>query len=342
MPIVSDDLKELIRRMSVSAENCMDIPIDMRTLQFTSSEEEMSLRDGKVGEIFYFKFDKEKPNDPCVTHAQRQFCRLIKVPYQFFADNRPVTRNQIVKNWLTANAPEMGDESLILVKVREGGIVKVVRAIVPLNHVSLYNHEIVSLLTDNVDATTKVDLEWSTGDTRDDLVFHARILYGEKIDDSYRVGVSVFSSELGASDLVVDSFLYHEESKTYIVPQFGKESYAKIQYGKVQPSEIKELLSGIPKRIIEDGSRYLSALDAASMSYPGVERACSILSSRKGLPTKFKRSLYLEAEAAHEDMTTLHDFARHVGLVAKDFDLNSRMKLERAIGAFCGMSFDKT
>lgn len=357
MPKLSDDFIELRRRLSVSAENCSDCPVDMRALKFSSTDEEMTLRDGNVGETYFFKFDKEKPSDPISTHAQRQLCRVLKVPFPFFIDNRPVERNRIVSSWLTANAPAMGDESLLNIKVREGGIIKVIRAIVPVNQVTLPHYEILDLLTGELKGTVPVDMDLCVGDNRDDLVFHARFLFGEKIDDNYRVGLSITTSELGASDLIIDSFLFHEESKTYLTAQYGKEPYAKMNYGRVQPNEIREMLKTLPDRVMDEGRKYLDAIDAIAPSYPGVERACALLSAKKGLPSKFKRALYLEAEASlvksgdseeeggvqkrHSGMDTLHDFARHAGIVAKEFDINARVKLERAIGSFCGLNFDK-
>ena len=341
MSILSEDLQELIRRLSVSAENCTDIAVDLRTIKFESTDDEMFLVDASIGEPLKIKFSKDDPNDATTTHAQRQFCKVIGVPFKFFMENRPIDRNRIVKSWISSLAPAEGDETVRVVKVREGGIIKVVRAVLPVSYTTMFNSEIVELLTNSEDPNLKVDLDWCSGDSRDDLLFHARIIYGEPLAGDYRVGVSLLTSELGASDLVIDSFLYHEPSKTYMMANYGKEPFAKLQYGKVQPTEITKVLSTISSRVLEEATRYLDTAMQYSESYPGVEKACAILVARKGMPTKFKRPMYLEAEGAHDDMGTLLDFTRHAGLVANDMDLASRMKIERALGAFAGLTFEK-
>ena len=341
MPVISDDLTELIRRLSVSAENCTDIVTDLRTTKFQSTDDEMFLVDSSIGEPMHFKFDKNNPLDATATQAHRQFCKIIGVPFKFFTENRPAIRNQIVGSWISSLAPAEGEETLRIIKVREGGLVKVIRALLPVSYSTISNSEVVQLLTEHKDDALQIGVDWCSGDSRDDLLFHARIIYGDVLATDYRAGVSVVTSELGASDLIIDSFLYHEPSKTYMFTNYGREPFAKLHYGKVQPTEIKEVLSTVATRVLEDAPRYIDTLNQYEASYPGVERACALLTSKPGMPSKFKRPMYLEAESAHDDMGTLLDFTRHAGLVANEMDQASRIKVERALGAFAGLTFEK-
>lgn len=338
----SENLQELIRRLGVMAENCEDVVVDLRTVRFHSDDEEMYLLDSSTNEKYMFKASASKPLDPTVTNAQRQFCKLIGVPFPFFVSNRPLVRNQMVLQWLTSFAPKEGEETLAMLRIRKGVNTKVLRAILPISHAVLTAHDIVSALSVfPEDVTIDVDEDACVGADRDALTTHIRLLYNKDLGGEYTVGVAITSSEVGAADLVIDSFLYHKESKTYAMAQYGGQPFAKIQYAKVQPSEVQEMLNAVPTRIQEDSERFMKSLEESEESFPGVERSCMILAKLPGAPSKLKRSVLLEAQGAGDDMGTTKDFIRHVGLVAKDFDSVNRMKIERVIGSFAGLKYVK-
>lgn len=336
----TEELDELLRRLAVSSENCNEMAIDLRRIKFISNEEEMFLEDKPTGEKLFFKMNKENPKDKLSTHAVRQFCKAIDMPFDFMMDNRPEKRNEMVNSWITSTAPEEGDENLILVKFREGGNIKVIRALLPLNYASLENDQVVSLLS-KYPKDVEVDVDWHTGTERDTLSMHCRLIYKDELDGEYYPGVSIINGSLGSSDLIVDSFLYHIQSKTYLYTNYGNDPFAKVQYNKVQPSEVSEVLTNIPSRVHEEAEIYLETLNAKDQEYPGLERLCHLLSTKKGVPPKFRKLIYLEAESCQDDMETMKDFLRHAGMVAKDFSLNQRIKIERAIGSFAGMTYNK-
>lgn len=337
----SEDLKELIRRLSVIDENCYDVVVDLNKIKFHSDEEEMYLEDLVTGNKYNFKVNKDNPRDPVRTNAHRQFCKMVNVPFDFFIENRPPTRNNIVAQWLTAKAPEEND-CLVMLRIREGGLLKVIRAILPIDYSAIPLHEVVSTLSkfpEEVGVDTDMDVV--KGVERDALLTHVRILFDYDLGGEYSIGLAISSSEVGTSDLIIDSFLYHLESKTYVIAQYGGQPFAKIQYTKVQPSEVQEMINAIPSRIKEESQRYLDTLKAGEDSYPGVERASVLLGKIKRSPTKLKRSIILEAQNSGDDMSTLADFVRHAGLVAKDFDTNVRIQAERVIGSFAGLKYEK-
>lgn len=338
---LTPEFSELLENLSRNSENCKDVVVDMRFLQFFVDDEEMYLLDKAMNVKYMFKSfedlsDKEK------TLSIRQLCKMVGVPYQFFCDNRPVVRNQIVNSWMRSSAPEEGDETLMLLKVREGGSTSVIRAILPVEYVTVPLGDLLGYLTNypKTDALLHVDIV--NGAERDAGVFHARVLFNELLEGSeYSFGVALTTSELGVSDLLVDTFLYHNETKTYLFTQYGGVPFSKVQYTKVQPSEISEMLNALPTRVQQEAPRYLESLTEGEEAFPGVERACVLLSGKKGVPKKYKRAIHLEAENAHDDMANLKDFLKHAVMVAKDYPLSDRVHVERAAGTFGGLSYAK-
>ena len=71
------------------------------------------------------------------------------------------------------------------------------------------------------------------------------------------------------------------------------------------------------------------------------EEECVKVSSWHGLPSKFKRSLFHEASKCGDDMKTRWEFARHMSLIAKDFDSLKRLQIEKASGQYLNLMFEK-
>jgi hypothetical protein len=331
----------LIESLDKHVEDCKDVVLDLRFLKFSSDDEEQSLTDTSTNVKYLFKaFDD--PRDADKTHALRQLCKLAGVPYAFFADNRPPVRESIVGNWLKSMAPEEGDEILTLLKVREGQGINVIRAILPVDYATVTNANVLRCFCSYPTDTT-VDLDSVVGTDRDELLFQARIFYDDALEgDEYYAGVVVTTSDLGSSDLIIDLYLMHKESKSCMAAQYGGKPFAKVSFTGVQPAEILEILNSVTARLKEEAPRYLQSLKDAEGSYPSVERACVLISGKKGVPKKFKRSIHLEATECFEDMATLKDFIRHAGIVAKDFGYSDRLKIERAVGSFGGLAYGKT
>jgi len=93
-------------------------------------------------------------------------------------------------------------------------------------------------------------------------------------------------------------------------------------------------------RVYDEAVSYKSRVEAVP-DFPGVEESCSIVANMKKVPNPFKRAIYLEASSCHDDMDSMIDFARHMSLIAKDYDTVKRMQVEKAAGSFLGLSFDK-
>jgi hypothetical protein len=340
MITTATSLSEAIQALEVNVQDCKDIVVDLRFLKFSSDDEEQSLTDTATGAKYLFK-NFDDPKDPVKSHALRQLCKLSGVPYNFFHENRPPVRESIVGNWLKSKAPKEGDETLILLKVREGQGLNIIRAILPVESVTIPYADVLKALV-NYPQDVTVSLDYVVGTDRDELQMHARLVYEEELEGSeYYPGLAITVSDLGASDLIIDLYLMHKESKACMAAQYGGQPFAKVQFAKVQPAEILEMLSSVPCRLKDEFINFLQALTDTEGSYPGVERACVLVSSKKNVPKNFKRAIHLEASECFEDMASLRDFLRHAGVVAKAYGYSDRMKIERAAGSFGGLAYGK-
>jgi hypothetical protein len=337
----TSNLADTIQALEALVQDCKDVVLDWRFLKFQSSPDEQSLTDTATDTKYLFK-KCDDPSDAVGTHAVRQLCKMVGVPYSFFQDNRPSVRESFVGNWITSMAPKEDLEKLVLLKVREGQGLNVIRAILPVETVTIPYHTILKNLSAYpVDIT--VDLDSATGILRDDLVMHARLVYEDTLSDpQYFPGVAITVSDLGGSDIIIDLYLMHRQSKACFVALYGGKPFARVQIARVQPAEITEILSSIPARLKDEAETFLKSLEETEASYPGVERSCVIVSSKKDVPKKFKRAIHLEATSCFEDMATLKDFIRHAGLVAMSFDYSDRLKIERAAGSFGGLAYRKS
>lgn len=342
----SSGLQELLRKLSVIQEHCYDIVIDLAKIEFFSDNEEMFIRDLITGNKYNFKMGKDEPLNAVKTNAQRQLCKRIGVPFNFFMDNRPVARNLMVKQWLAATAPESEDSqaNLMMLRIREGGLTKVIRAILPVDYSAMSTHEIVNTLSTLKDPVEiDVDEDTLVGIERDALSTHIRLIYNLSIDlgNEYAVGLAITTSEVGTSDLIIDAFLYQKEFSTYAIALYGNKPFSTLQYAKVQPNEIQELLSTIPLRLEEEAKEYLRSIRETGECFPGFERAATYLGKIKGVPRKFQRSMLLEAQNVGGTITELEEFLTNAGMVAKGHTIAERTKIERAIGTFGGLRYNK-
>lgn len=341
----SKELEELLRKLSVIQENCYDVVIDLSKIKFHSDDEEMYIHDEITDTRYHFKMSKENPEDPVRTNAQRQLCKRIGVPFQFFMANRPAARNLMVKQWLAATAPasasEDGEANLMMLRVREGGLTKVIRAILPVSYSALSTFEIINTLALAPDNwTVDVDEDTLAGIERDSLWSHIRLNYSLDLGGEYFVGLAITTSEVGTSDLIIDAFLYNKEWGTYATASYGNKPFSTIVYSKVQPKEIQDLLSAIPSRIEEEAKEFMLAIGIDD-NFLGFERSTTILGKLKGVSRKFQRSMLLESQTIGDEVLDMKSFVRHAGMVAKGSSINERIKLERAIGTFGGLRFSK-
>jgi hypothetical protein len=130
------------------------------------------------------------------------------------------------------------------------------------------------------------------------------------------------------------------DSKTSFIASYGSESFFKSKYEGIQPQQIKDVFPKLIECINQEMPEMITRITAINGKVDPNEE-CAIISSWKGLPTKFKRSLYHEASKCGEDMSTKLDFARHMSLIAKDFDFLKRLIIERAAGEYLNLMFSK-
>jgi hypothetical protein len=328
---------ELVEDLEGHTKKCKDIVVDLRYIEYHADDEEQFLYDTVEKTKYFFKLDI---GDAKSSHALKQWCKSIGVPYPFFKDNRPVARKRIVDNWLASLAPKEGDEVLLLLKIRKGVNIDVIRAVLPVEYTTIPYADILKSLT-KYPAPVEMDLDSVSGSDRDDLLLQVRVFYNESFGEMFYPAVSITASDLGASELIVDILIMHQESKSCVAALYGKQPFAKIRLTTVQPAEVFEILESVPARVQQEMPVFLESLEAAREGYPGVERACVLLSEKNGVPKKFKRAIHLEAQECHEDMDTLDSFLWHVGSVAKSFSCTDRLKIERAAGEFSGLSYKK-
>jgi hypothetical protein len=71
------------------------------------------------------------------------------------------------------------------------------------------------------------------------------------------------------------------------------------------------------------------------------EAECMSLMRTKGFSGAIKKAVYHQVTECQADIHTPWDIARHVGLVAKDFDSIKRIDIERGIGKYLQLVFAK-
>jgi len=340
---------ELAGRLQMWNKSCRDLFLDLRTISFTATDEEMFItcNDKKYfDKPLYFKVDPEKPKDPKTVHAQKQFCKFLAIPHSFFMNNRPQLRMDIFKSWQAGLGAD-DSKGRCIVRFRESQDYCVIRAFVPETFALTQNHEIIQTINNTfikVDDIKPNFLELVYGDERDELILHARYLSGEKfqiLGSDVCVGFSVIASEVGASPLIVEALLHHKDSKTAFIASYGAESFLKAKYEGIQPKDIKEIFPKLVERISSESSEMKSRIESLKEKIDPKE-ACLEISSWKGIPGKFKSALFHETTSCEKDMSTRWDFARHMSLIAKDFDSLKRLSIERAAGEYLNLMFEKS
>jgi hypothetical protein len=335
-----EDLKGTLRSHT---RNCRNLFVDLRSVDFKANDQDMYLtfKDKDFfSKTLYFKHDPDDAKNPKNLHAQKQFCKFLGVPHSFFKDNRPSLKENIVRTWQAGlNAEDKPKKYQCVARIREKEDHAIVRAIVPMDFTMLDNHELLDIISENVTYTHK--LHFKTGAVMDDLTFHARFLFANPFKvrgEDVCLGFAITASELGASSLDVDILIHHIESDTSIIATYGGDPFFSCKYTGIRSEEIKELFPALIERMNNEEQEIQQRIEEKLYQiYPEVE--CGVVKNIKGFNTKFKKALYHEVAEASDDMTTPWDFARHMGLIAKDFDILMRTKIERSIGTYLNLVF---
>ena len=337
------EIEELISNMRFINKRSKNMLVDIRAVDFHASENDMYLTfkdPGFYDKPFYFKNDPDDANNPKIIHAQKQFCKIIGVPHSFFKNNRPPMKERMVSTWqISLNAEEKPKKTQFIARVREKEDHAVIRALLPIDYTTLDNHEILELVSSSVSYTHK--LYYKVGAATDDLIFHARFLFDNPFKikgEDVCLGFSITSSELGASSLDVDIFVHHVLSDSDMTVTYGGDPFFSVKYTGIRSEELKEIFPSMIERINNEEEEIKQRIEEKLYEiYPLTE--CMTAKNLPGLPAKFKKSLFLEASEAGDDMTCPWDFARHMSMIAKEFDIVQRIKIERAIGAYLNLVF---
>jgi len=323
--------------------NCRNLFIDLRAVDFRSTDDDMyiTFKDKAFyNKPLYFKHDPDDAKNPKILHAQKQFCKFLGVPHTFFQNNRPSLRENIVRTWQAGlNAEDKPKKYQCIARIRESEDHSIIRAMVPVDFTMLNNSEILDLISSNVKIPYKLHL--STGATKDDLCFHARFLFEDSFivgDKNIHLGFALTSSELGANSLDVDILIHNIESDTSIIATYGGDPFFSCKYTGIHSEEIKEVFPSLLERMHNERQEIQERINNKLYQiHPEVE--CASIKNIKGFNTKFKKALYHEVAEAASDMTTPWDFARHMCLIAKDFDTSTRTRIERSIGTYLNLVF---
>lgn len=338
---MDQNLKVLIGRLQEYSKGCEDKCLDLQALQFEAKESELRLH--TPVRSYFFKSDPKNPRDPKIVHALKQFCKICGIPYSFFAKNPEQMKNQMVQTWLSSLKPE---KSAILAKLRNtpGGIDYVIRALLPVEYTNIPNYEIFQMVAEVIGDDFYTD--FVIGEDRDDLMLHVRFISKETFDvgdETCSTGFSIITSELGAAPISVETMIYRTSSKASMIACYGGEPYFQSDYEGIQPTALRELfprlVGSLKEQLPELKHTVHSAIDKIQKKEDTAD-LLRMLRLRKGLSEKFHTLLYQELEANRVD--NRWDFVNRVSILAKDFDSNARVKIEKASGELIGLIFEKS
>jgi len=340
---LGEEVGPVVSRLQQWNKSCRDIFLDFRAIKFGADDEDMYLEfDDKsvYSKRIYFKRNPDDDKDPRIQHPQKQFCKILGVPHKYFMDSRPTMKINMVKLHKASFNADNGENAQFMARIRESSEHAVLRAILPMKHSLIQNYELMEIVRDTAQPEF---LDFVNGDERDDLVMHARCIFKEDytlFGSPVKVGFSLVGSELGSSPLTVDVLLYDKNSKTSYIASYGGDSFFKSDYSGIQPSDLKDMFPLMLQRIKDELSDMLACAQQAQKDI-NPEDTAIMVSGWKGVPPKFKKALFHEACECGEDMLTTWDFARHMSLIAKDFDWKKRLDIERASGRFMNLCFPK-
>jgi len=335
------DIGALMGRLKYLEEGCEDKCTDLKTLQFDVSEGEMKLYN--PFHSYFFKSDPKNPREPKITHAIQQFCKIQRVPYSFFAKNPEHMKKSLTGCWLPTLKPE---KSTILAKLRKTKepSVSIIRALLPVEYTNISNVEVMECVASAMGDRYKI--AFVIGDERDDLILHTRFISTEEFDvcgEKCSVGFSVICSELGASPLMVETLLSRTLSKASFLVTYNTESFFSFEYEKMQKKDLQNLFPPLIQHLDSSLLEIKNKIQAAQELVEKKENIYDLLRSlrfNKSLNEKFHTSMFQEVEK-DDSVKTLWDFVNKMSILAKDFSVDRRLKIERAAGGLLGLTFPK-
>jgi hypothetical protein len=338
--MIPKEIRDLRKVLFEATDGCVNETLDIANMKFISSDEEMLLvLQNGTDQKYHFKMNRADPRNADTVHAHKQFCKYVKVPYSFFRDNRPHFRDAIVNAW--QDGMRMQEHTAMKIfRLRKGSEHQTIRALLPDNYTCLDNYEILDALIR--DTEKNLELVTFSGESRDSAIFHARILIGDEFEvdgNRLRMGISITASELGSSDLVLDCVVHCVEDGVGLIVSYGGESFFETSYARIQPNEIRDIISAIPDRIADEWQ--ICQQTIMQNKWLGVDESCRVVSGIKKLPNNVKRDIRMECDSCGDDIKSPFDFARHLSIVGMGYEIRKRLEIERHAGRFLNLSLEK-
>jgi len=344
---IPKDISDLCGRLKMWHENCRDLLVDLRTVNYEISEDDTYIEfkdESYYGQRLYFKVDLQNPKDVKVIHATKQLCKIIGIPYAFFAANRPSLKKNIIRTWQAGLADDTKKAQNVF-KIRESKACTIIRAITPTTKSFIPLHELIQIIKDSLNVPFR--LEEAYGDEKDDLELHARFIFEKEytFNGPICLGFTITASELDACPLSIDVLLYNKLSKTSCVALYGGESFFKSDYKGLQSSSLREIIPLMLTRLEDEIPEIISRLDKKQRSYLNsvfcAESDAMEICKAKGMTSTIKKAIYHQVSECIDDIKSPWDLAMHVGLVAKDFEALKRVQIEKAIGTYLNLFFSE-
>lgn len=337
------ELEHLLATVRSHSEGCVDSIVDFSSVTFHTSDTAMwlGLSDGSFSRPdLHFRVHPTNPSDKIAIHAHKQFCKLVKVPYSFFVQNRPHMRETLVRTWLSGLTP--GDKaSKRLVKVRECREVNMVRAILPESHCGYPNHKALSSLI-RYGKSRDMQLAFLSGEESDSPRMQVTVKFGDTIPwngRDYRLGIELSFSDVSTDNIVAEALLLPEKGEDSYMFTFEHGSLLSLPYTAMSPSDMDRVISGLVPALEGLRPNISGILSAASgMEFLGIEASLEMVCDRiasKSVRSKVRRE-FLRDDAA-EDYSTSCLFAAGLARIARSCDGKDRESLERIAGSFLCM-----
>lgn len=343
------EITQLRDRLRISHEHCRDLFVDMRTVDYIATPDDSYIEfldKNYYDKKLYFKVDPQRPNDPKIIIAQQQFCKLLGIPYKFFAANRPSLKMNIVKTWQAGLTADESKAQSVL-KIRESKDCSIIRAFIPVTKCSVPLYELIGIILNSV--AIPLTMEFVYGDERDDLILHVRFLFNKEyivMGSKVCVGFSLLVSELDASPFIIEIFLHDKEFETSYISMYGGDPFFRSKYDGIKADQIKDLIPKMLGRIDSEAPEMIERIekkisDTMQGGFFCAETECVSLLKAKGISGKVRKAVYHQITECQDKIKTPWDIARHVGLVAKDLDSIKRLAVERAAGQYLRLTFSK-
>jgi len=341
-PAPGEDVGALVHRLSEWSSGGRDMFIDLRTAKFRSDDGGMwmELPEGFLPRRIDFKRDPTNPKDARIILAQKQFCKMLGMPHSFFSTNRPAMRESLVKS-MQAGLEADEKKGRCIARIREGGSVAMVRALFPENAVPPRAVDIISAVVGSLGP--EGHLEFVFGDGKDDLILHTRFVLKDSLmihGKDYRIAFDMIFSELGAVPMSVDVMVFDPLHRVFFAALYGGESFFSSKYAGLQAKDVSDMIPILLMRLRGEWRELSEVMESSIDNVFSVQQACMSISRSKGLTAAMRKAVFHEAEQV-DDISTKLDLARHVALVAKDFDSLKRLALERAAGKYLGLCFSR-